>query len=154
MDAMTASACHPAAQPRPWGRRKMDAMTASARRPAAQPGPGRRLQIDAMTASAPHLAAQPGPERRRRRCAMTASAAQCPGSWSRKGGANRTGSQVQWRAAELSVGSRVETLEGENGGWRGYRGVVPLRPGSPGSLRGRRKTRMDGYHIFQLQTTL
>ena len=63
---------------------------------AAQPRPGQRRPTDAMVASARRPAAHPRPGRRRRGCVMMASAAQCPGSWSRKGGASRTGSQLQW----------------------------------------------------------
>ena len=67
-------------------------------RPAAQPRLGRRRRGGSMAASARHPAAQPRPGRRRGGCAITASAAQCPGSWSRKAGSSRTGSQVQWGA--------------------------------------------------------
>ena len=70
-DARTASARHPAAQPRPGRRRRGGSMTASARHPAAQPRPGRRRRPrDAMTASARHPAARPRPELRRWRRAQ------------------------------------------------------------------------------------
>ena len=63
-----------------------------------------------MTASARHPAAQPRQERRRWGCSMTASAVQCPGSWSRKGGAIQTRSQVQWgEGGQLSIGSGRES---------------------------------------------
>ena len=63
--SMTASARHPAAQPRPGRRGRGGSMTASARHQAAQPRPGRRQWRGSMTASARHPAAHPRPGRRR-----------------------------------------------------------------------------------------
>ena len=78
MDKMTASARHPAAQPRPGRRRRGGSMTASARHPAAQPRQGRRRPMNARMASARQPAAQPRQGRRRPMDAMTASARQQP----------------------------------------------------------------------------
>ena len=105
-------------------------------------------------------------------CAMTASAAQCPGSWSRQGGAGRTGSQAQWGELAATrrsgsnrvtgtVGSRAASRASEvetrrwraggcgSGGWRGYRGgrddqatAQPRRAG--GHQRDHAGTRGDG----------